>query len=98
MDEMRGQISGWSKSPEADQSLVARRLAEVDRLDEEFVREPPLDVVDRIRSPWPSQQTVGLFYGMTWRIVAADSANRFLTADNPAYFFESIGLRPSSLG
>ena len=92
MDEMRGRIAEWSRSPNADQSLVARRLGDVDRLQEEFLRRPPADVVDRIRSPWPSQQLVGLLHGMTWRIVGADPANRFLTSDNPAYFFEAFGL------
>ena len=90
--EIRGQIEHWSQIPDVDQTLVARRLVEVEQAREKLSRAPPAEVLDRIRSPWPSDQIVALVHDMTWRVVAANEGIRFLTSDNPAYFFECYGL------
>ncbi len=92
IDEVRSRIEEWAKRPDVDQELVARRLAEVEHAHRKVSQDPPTEVVEQIRSPWPSEKVVGLVHGMTWRIAMSNGENRFLTSDNPAYFFEGYGL------
>lgn len=91
--QFRDRIDAWARLPETDQELVARRTVELEAAAARFVQEPPKSVVDQIRSPWPQRQYVELLLAMTWRIIVADARNRFLTSDNPAFFFEAYGLR-----
>lgn len=88
----RKRLEGWASSPDADQVLVAHRFAELEAAHEKFVREPPLAVIDQVRSPWPRQRFVDLIFAMTWRVIVVDASTRFLTSDNPAFFFEAYGL------
>jgi Protein of unknown function (DUF4238) len=92
VEEIRTLINEWAQDPNVDQKLVARRLEEVERAHEKLSHEPPTEVINQIRSPWPNRKFVELIYGMTWRLVISDETNRFLTSDNPAYFFEAYGL------
>lgn len=92
MNEVRALINDWAQRTDADQPLVARRLTEVDAVQEKLYLEPPSSVTDQIRSPWPSERVLGCVYNMTWRIVSTDRRNCFLTSDNPASFFEGYGL------
>src|SRR3989338_8951610 len=50
--------------------LVSRRFEEIERAREKLGTEPPSEVVDRIRSPWPSENVLALVAAMTWRIVS----------------------------
>ena len=88
----RAQLDKWAQSPNIDKALVVRRFAELEQAHERLYRESPAAVIDLIRSPWPREQYVELIFAMMWRVVMADSANRFLTSDNPAFFFEAYGL------
>lgn len=90
--EIRTLIDEWAQGPNIDQKLVARRLEEVEQAREKFLHEPPAEVIDHIRSPWPNRKLAELIYEMTWRVVMSDQTTRFLTSDNPAYFFEAYGL------
>lgn len=97
LDGARATIHEWAKSGDTDQALVARRLAEVDRLEDQWAQAPPPDILDRIRSPWPTEKIVTLVDAMTWRIVRATEDESFLTSDNPACIFEAYGIgKPES--
>lgn len=93
----RKRILKWASSPDADQVLVARRFVELDIAHKKIARELPSVVISQIRSPWPRQRIVELIYAMAWRVIIADVPERFLTSDNPAFFFEGYGLgRPEA--
>ena len=93
----RAQLEKWAQSSNVNKALVARRLSELEHAKDRFARDPPPAVVEQIHSPWPRWQYVDLVFSMMWRVVVTDSANRFLTSDNPAFFFEAYGLgRPEA--
>lgn len=97
MADVSALVEGWAKDPKTDQRLAARRRLEVEWARERFLEEPPEEVLARVRSPWPSKRVLEAVYSMTWRVVVAPKDNPFLTSDNPAFFFESLGLgRPES--
>lgn len=85
-------VARWAQTTSADPALVSRRFEQIERAREKLSKEPPLEMVDRIRSPWPSEQVLALVAAMTWRIVSANGTGSFLTSDNPACFFEAYGL------
>ena len=91
MSRFRKQLEQWAASPDTDPALVARRLAEIESAERKFAVDPPSEVVERIRSPWPSRRYVELLYAMTWRVICSNS-EKFITSDNPAYFFEAYGI------
>jgi hypothetical protein len=71
--------------------LVARRLREHEQVHGELRRQPPIAVLDHIRSAWPSANIHAAMHEMTWRIVFTSQV-QLLTSDNPAYFFPWSGL------
>lgn len=92
VNEVIGLVARWAQTTSAEPALVSRRFEEIERAREKLGTEPPSEVVDRIRSPWPSENVLALVAAMTWRIVSAGGTGFFLTSDNPAYFFEAYGL------
>lgn len=97
MGDVSALVEGWAKDPRTDPQLARRRRIEVEQARERFLQEPPEEVIARVRSPWPSKRVLEAVHSMTWRIVVAPKDNAFLTCDNPAFFFESLGLgRPES--
>lgn len=92
INKVSTQVEQWAHSEGADPQVVSRRFAELERARESLRREPPLEVVEQIRAPWPSERVLALVSAMTWRIVSTGGVAFFLTSDNPAYFFEAYGL------
>lgn len=84
-------LNQWADSPKVDTSLVAQWLTEIEMIERKFAVDPPPEVMNQIRSPWPSLRYVRVIDAMTWRIIGSDSVN-FVTSDNPAYFFEAYGI------
>ena len=91
VSRFRKQLEQWAASPDTDPALVARRLEEIESAERKFAVDLPSEVVERIRSPWPSRRYVELLYAMTWRVICSNS-EKFITSDNPAYFFEAYGI------
>jgi hypothetical protein len=85
-------ITQWAESSAADAELKRRRFSELERATEKLRTQPPVDVVKRIRAPWPYEKVLACVVGMTWRIASAGDAGFFLTSDNPAVFFEPYAL------
>ena len=48
---------------------------------------------DLIRRQWTSPVMIDCIFSMTWRVVKADDAHRFITCDNPVFFHEGYGLK-----
>ncbi len=75
--------------------IVRKRLRELEEIRAEYLAKPPEPVIQEINAkiPRPSEKLVDLIYSMVWRFFIADRGpTRFLTTDNPAFFFESYGF------
>jgi hypothetical protein len=92
ISKVTAQVTRWSETTTADPGLVSRRFAEIKRAREKFIKDPPLEIVEQIRAPWPSSEVLSLVSATTWRVISPSSAVCFLTSDNPAHFFEAYGL------
>jgi hypothetical protein len=80
-----------------NEERVAAALKLLDDLESRYADDPPSEVKDQITSPWPSPRVAEVVRTMTWRLVAVPPQHYLITSDNPAYFFESLGLgRPES--
>ena len=90
--ETHEQVRRWAELPTTDPVLAARRFAELEAARAKLANTVPDGVLEQIRSPWPSADVLSLIHAMTWRIVSTESDTRFLTSDNPAYFFSCYGL------
>lgn len=73
--------------------IVQRRLRELEELRLKYRAEPPEPVIKQINIPRPNEKIVQLIYSMIWRFLITDrGSTRFVTTDNPAFFFESYGF------
>ena len=91
VSRFRKQFEQWADNPEIDPSLVAQWSAEIETLERRFTVDPPPEVINQVRSPWPSLRYVQVLDAMTWRIISSNAA-KFVTSDNPAHFFEAYGI------
>jgi hypothetical protein len=91
LEKIREQMRSEVSSPE-DESLFEDRLKTLERIGRTYADDPPPEVVAKIRSPWPSDEMLGAVRDMAWRFVSTEGPSYFLTSDNPAYFFEGLGL------
>lgn len=80
-----------------NEARIEHFLSELDRIAEKYRTDPPDSVIEQIHSPWPSDRIAGAVVEMAWRHVHVPQGHFLITSDNPAYFFESLGLgRPES--
>ena len=75
-----------------DPELVAMRLAQLDKLREQYEVAPPQEVLDQVNEPWPTINVLSAIYNMTWRVVESPGPQFFITSDNPMFFFEGLGV------
>jgi hypothetical protein len=75
-----------------DSSTETLRLAEAEAVEAKYLKCPPPEVLDKIRTPWATAEMVYLIGGMTWRLFSTEGPSFFLTSDNPAFFFSCYGL------
>jgi hypothetical protein len=86
----------------ADPARLAHLLTQLEEAHDKYAVEPPSNVIERIRSPWPSDEVFGAVESMTWRLVLPPANTphglaRFITSDNPAFYFDAYGVgRPES--
>ena len=92
VSNVREALKTIANAIQADPELLARRLREVDAAESKFARQPPPEVLDQIREPWPSEAMLRALFGMTWRVLVSDGPQHFITTDNPAFFFRAYGL------
>ncbi len=86
------QITQWAETSNPDQELVSRRINEIENGKNKFLKDPPDEIVNQIRTPLPKEKILSLISKMTWRIIRPESDVLFITSDNPAFFFEAYGL------
>src|SRR5258706_8074926 len=90
--DVRQQLRSLASEVRADPEILAKRLQEVDAAEKKFGRRPPPEVLEQVREPWPSEETVKAIFGMTWRVLVSSGPQYFITTDNPAFFFRAWGL------
>jgi Protein of unknown function (DUF4238) len=89
---VKEQISQAAANGYITSSMESLRLAEADAVELKFKDCPPPEVIDKIRTPWPTSEMVQLIFAMNWRLFATKGPSFFLTSDNPAFFFDCYGL------
>jgi hypothetical protein len=90
MSRVRAEIADLRR-PDNDDRVNAT-LVFLDRLEAKYAVTPPEEVQRQISSPWPSDRIARAVGTMAWRLVSIPLGHYLITSDNPAYFFESLGL------
>lgn len=91
VDETRQEIEkAAGNRSESEQSQ--RQLEELKAAEERFSKQLPENLVELIRTPFWSEQTVEGLHNMRWHILPAPGGTHFVTADTPAHFFECWGV------
>jgi len=62
------------------------------QLEASYAEAPPREVKEEINSPWPTQNIARAVATMAWRLVTIPRGRHVITSDNPACFFEPLGL------
>jgi hypothetical protein len=78
--------------PEDDPRRI-HLFEEIDRAERNLRENTPPEVLRQITDPWISREMLAAIDRMVWRFVLRPgSASRFITSDNPAYYFEAYGV------
>lgn len=94
---VREELIAAAQQTNANPDLLSRRLAENDRIVANLAVDPPAEVIEQIRAPWPTIRMLQAIYDMDWRILTADGPSFYATSDNPVFFFRGFGIgRPES--
>jgi hypothetical protein len=91
-DELRTEILTAAERQRVPEPTVERFLSELDAVEKKFRAEPPPNVAEQMRSPWPVPAVLLAIAQMPWRIVQAKEGAFFVTSDNPACFHECYGF------
>lgn len=67
-------------------------LGQLEGLRAKYHETPSENLASWIHQPWPLMGSTRALYEMTWRVIHSEDDSTFLTSDNPAHFFEGIGL------
>ncbi len=95
MSRFRRELSNL-RGPD-NEARINGALQLLDKLESEYAVILPEEVQQQITSPWPSARIAEAVRTMTWRLVSVPHPHYLITSDNPAYFFEWLGLgRPDS--
>jgi hypothetical protein len=89
---VREEIEAHRDSGRLASSIAAKRLAELDAAESMLQISTPGNIIEEIQNPFPDHRLVQLVFDMQWRFIRAKGPSFFLTGDNPAYFFEGLGL------
>ena len=89
---VREELIAAAQQTNANPALLSRRLAENDRMVANLAVDPPAEVIEQIRAPWPTIRILQAVYEMDWRILTAPGPSLYATSDNPAFFFTSFGI------
>ncbi len=91
--KVREKLKAIAGAVQANPELLARRLRDLNAMEIKLVSEPPSEVLQQIREPWPSEGMLQALSGMTWRVLVSSGPQYFITTDNPVFFFKDYGLR-----
>jgi hypothetical protein len=92
--EFEADIEAWLAESPYDLRAFAQ-LRELEAVREKFAKTPPQNIVDIVRTPFWSEQTVLCVHNMVWRIVPAPPPTLYLTCDTPTHLSEWAGVGTS---
>lgn len=92
INEVAASLVEWAQRTGADDRRIEKRIADLESLKERYRQEVPIKLLQQVRDPWPTRRVLECIGLMTWRIISAAGVGHFLTSDNPAFFFEDLGL------
>lgn len=91
-EQTRRETIESGKKGELSEAEVANTIAALNEAEEGFLKEPPQELIDELHTPWPMKVLVELIYNMHWRIMRCSGSSKYLTSDNPVFFFRRFGL------
>jgi hypothetical protein len=89
--ETRAQIEAFGQEP-GRAARAEARLRELEAVEAKFSKSTPKQILDHVRTPFWSEETVLCVHNMVWRIVPAPSGRFFLTSDTPTHISEWAGV------
>ena len=92
VSELRNELTELAAEGSVEPQRLQTWLSQVDAAYLKYKDDPPQEVLDQLRIPWPTAKMVNAIRGMQWRILVARSPEMFITSDNPGFFFEAYGL------
>ena len=90
--ELRDELQALQSEPSVSPERIQAWFSELDAAQRKFAKGLPAEVQRLVRSPWPGPTITNIIRRMTWRVLIASPPEAFATSDNPAFFFESMGL------
>ena len=89
--EVRAQIETFGEKP-GRKAQAEARLEELDTIAAKFSKLPPKQIIDRVRTPFASEESLKPVHNMVWRIVPAPSGRFYITCDTPTHISEWAGV------
>ncbi len=89
--ETEAEIRQWI-ADEPNNPMTHQRLQELEHVRAKFSAEMPQNIIDQIRRPFWSEQTVECIHNMFWHILPAPAGTYFVTCDTPAHLFNYYGV------
>jgi Protein of unknown function (DUF4238) len=89
--EVRAQIEAFGEKP-GRKAKAEARLKELDALAVKFSKSLPKQVLDQVRTPFASEESLLPVHNMVWRVVPAPSGRFYITCDTPTHISEWAGV------
>ena len=97
LEKFRGFLEQASAAGAIKLEVLQYRMGELDAVRKKYAGDPALLIQEQLRSPWPCEEVCELIFRMNWRLLRSSGPSYFMTSDNPAFFFSSMGLgKPES--
>ena len=93
-DELLSKIRGNPEELASRSNFSEEEILQIVEQWEQKFDSRPLSMKDEIiRRQWISPVVVDCIFSMTWRVMKADGAHRFITSDTPVFLDEGYGLK-----
>jgi Protein of unknown function (DUF4238) len=90
--DVRDEITAACEAASVAPELVSARLERLGEAERNALSNPPAEIHEAVRQPWPTPKMVLAVFNMAWRVLEAKGEIMYMTSDNPAFYFESYGL------
>ena len=92
VSEWRTMLQSLMDEGRIDSVAYSHRMAEIDRIEEQWKRSLPEELRPENQRPQVSREVVDFLASMHWTFVVAEGSSMFLTSDNPVFYTEGIGM------
>jgi hypothetical protein len=90
--EMRTDLVRAAEALSVDPLFLTYRAAQLAAQEERVRQQPPDQIHAAVRSPWPTEKEVVAVYDLAWRVLSTAGPVRYITSDNPAFYFSEYGI------